>query len=54
MENTATIVPVYRKSSLISEYQVPTEYQHMIESVMNKLGNEKHVVSYMSEFETAK
>ena len=47
MENTATIVPVYRKSSL-------TEYQHMIESVINKLGNDKHVVSYMSEFETSK
>ena len=54
MENTATIVPVYRKSSLIAEYEVPTEYQHMIESVISKLGNAKHVVSYMSEFETAK
>jgi hypothetical protein len=52
MENTASIVPVYRKSSLISEYTVPDEYQPMINLVAHKLGDDKLVVSYMSEFET--
>jgi len=53
MENTAVITPVYRKSSLITEYEVPVEYSHMISTVMQKLQDEKFVASYMAEFETA-
>ena len=53
MENTAVITPVYRKSSLITEYEVPVDYSHMISTVMQKLQDEKFVASYMAEFETA-
>lgn len=53
MENTAVIAPVYRKSSLIAEYEVPVEYSQIISTVTQKLKDEKFVTSYMSEFETA-
>jgi hypothetical protein len=52
MENTASIIPVYRKSSLISDYSVPTDYEGMISTCMNKLENPKNVISYMSSAET--
>jgi hypothetical protein len=51
MENTATIVPVYRKSSLISEYIIPTEYKEMVETCMTKLEDSTNVIAYMSTFE---
>ena len=51
MENTATIVPVYRKSSLISEYIIPTEYKEMVETCMTKLEDSNNVIAYMSTFE---
>ena len=37
MENTATITPVYRKSSLVNEYIIDQEYQPMVEETVDKL-----------------
>jgi hypothetical protein len=51
MENTATIVPVYRKSSLITEYTVPAEYKNIVTSCMDKLEKPTHVLAYMSSTE---
>ncbi len=51
MENTATIVPVYRKSSLITEYTIPSEYKEMVETCMTKLENPTNVIAYMSSTE---
>ena len=51
MENTATIVPVYRKSSLITEYTIPTEYNGIVGSCMSKLENPAHVLAFMSSTE---
>jgi hypothetical protein len=48
MENTATIVPVYRKSSLINEYTIPTEYKEMVETCMTKLEDPTNVIAYMT------
>jgi hypothetical protein len=48
MENTATIVPVYRKSSLISEYTIPSEYKEMVETCMTKLEDSANVIAYMT------
>lgn len=48
MENTATIIPVYRKSSLISEYKVPQEHTLCVNKAMSKL-TESSVISYLSE-----
>jgi hypothetical protein len=47
MENTATIVPVYRKSSLISEYEVPSEHAVSVDKAVRKL-TETTVISYAS------
>ena len=41
MENSATITPVYRKSSLISEYIVDKEYKDMVEETMEKLDSKR-------------
>ena len=41
MENSATITPVYRKSSLISEYIVDKEYKGMVEETMEKLDSKR-------------
>lgn len=48
MENTATIIPVYRKSSLINEYTIPTEYKEMVETCMTKLEDPTNVIAYMT------
>ena len=37
MDNSAIIVPVYRKSSLVSEYAVDELYKEMVEMTMSKL-----------------
>lgn len=37
MENTATIIPVYRKSSFVNEYIIDQEYQPMVEETVDKL-----------------
>lgn len=49
MENTATIVPVYRKSSLISEYTIPSEFKGMVTTCMTKLENPTNVISFLSQ-----
>jgi hypothetical protein len=41
MENSATITPVYRKSSLISEYVIDKDYKSMVEETISKLENNK-------------
>lgn len=41
MENSATITPVYRKSSLISEYIVDKEYKDMVEETVEKLDSKR-------------
>ena len=41
MENSATITPVYRKSSLISEYIVDNEYKDMVEETVEKLDSKR-------------
>ena len=41
MENSATITPVYRKSSLISEYIVDKEYKGMVEETVEKLDSKR-------------
>ena len=41
MENSATITPVYRKSSLISEYVVDKEYKGMVEETVEKLDSKR-------------
>lgn len=51
MENTAAIVPVYRKSSLIKEYVIPFEYKGMVELCMAKLENTTTVVAMMNTIE---
>jgi hypothetical protein len=48
MENTATIIPVYRKSSLINEYTIPAEYKEMVETCMTKLEDPTNVIAYMT------
>jgi hypothetical protein len=47
MENTATINPIYRKSSLIQEYEVPQDYIKMVDVASGKLEDELNVVSYL-------
>jgi hypothetical protein len=37
--------PVYRKSSLISEYVIPAEYSKHVNSSMKKLSGEIKVIS---------
>ena len=51
MENTATIIPVYRKSSLIAEYTIPSNYKEMVEICMTKLKDPENVISYMNTSE---
>ena len=51
MENTATIIPVYRKSSLINEYTIPAEYKEMVETCMTKLEDPTNVIAYMTMHE---
>ena len=45
MGNEAVIVPVYRKSSLVSEYEVPEAYKSMVHYTVSKLRGEFGVVS---------
>ena len=52
-ENIADILPVFRKSSLIAEYTVPSEYQEMVDLVINKLDDPLSVVAYMNVYEKA-
>lgn len=49
MENTATITPVYRKSSQISEYVVDQEFEEIVEETINKLNNSKIVATYKKD-----
>jgi hypothetical protein len=41
MGNSAIITPVYRKSSLISDYNVDVEYQKMVEETIEKLDSRR-------------
>lgn len=41
MENSAVIIPVYRKSSLISNYIVDSDYQKMVEETIEKLDSRR-------------
>lgn len=41
MDNSAIITPVYRKSSLISDYNVDVEYQKMVEETIEKLDSRR-------------
>lgn len=50
-DNTATILPVYRKSSLISEYEVPKEYNNMVHQVVDKLSNPSYVIAFMPSYD---
>jgi len=52
-DNSADILPVYRKSSLISEYVVPAEYKEMIGLTTDKLTTPTNVVSFMNAYEKA-
>jgi hypothetical protein len=49
MENTATINPVYRKSSLIQEWEVPTEYAKMVKQSQTKLVESDIIISFLKE-----
>jgi hypothetical protein len=53
MKNEAVINPVYRKSSLVSDYTVPNEYTNMVDYSMQKLQDTIKVVSYLKEKEIA-
>ena len=53
MKNEAVINPVYRKSSLVSDYTVPNEYTNMVDYSMQKLQDTIKVVSYLKEKEVA-
>jgi hypothetical protein len=50
-DNTATILPVYRKSSLISEYTVPGEYDAMVNLSIDKLSNPSQFIAYMNSYD---
>jgi hypothetical protein len=45
MGNEAVILPVFRKSSLVNEYEVPTEYTEMVDTSIKKLQGDCSVVS---------
>ncbi len=47
MSNEAVIVPVFRKSSLVADYTVPSEYQEMVDTSIGKLQGDCRVVSTM-------
>ena len=49
LSNEAVILPVYRKSSLVAEYDVPAEYTGMVETSIKKLNGEIGVVSTRKE-----
>lgn len=51
MDNTATMVPVYRKSSQITEWTNPEEYSEMISLTCKKLEKDQYVVSKAMERE---
>lgn len=48
-ENTAVILPVYRKSSTITEYTVPAEYENMVNTCISKLTTPSAVVSFLNK-----
>ena len=45
MSNEIVILPVYRKSSLIAEYTVPTEFKKMVDTSISKLTGGTRVIS---------
>lgn len=45
MSNEAIMDPVYRKSSLVSEYVIPAEYSKHVNSSIKKLSGEIKVIS---------
>jgi hypothetical protein len=49
MENVATITPVYRKSSLISEYVIDKEYKEMVEATIEKLEDKRIIAKPTKE-----
>lgn len=49
--NDAVIVPVYRKSSLVSEFEIPVEYAEMVNISIAKLNGECGVISIKRERE---
>lgn len=52
-DNSADILPVYRKSSLIAEYTIPTEYKQMVDLSIEKLTAPTQVVSFLNSYERA-
>jgi hypothetical protein len=44
MKNEATITPVYRKSSLVSDYKVPKEYEKTVEYALSKFQKGENIV----------
>jgi len=52
MNNEAVVEPVYRKSSLISEYTIPVEYKKYIDVSLKKLYGEIRVYSKYTAKET--
>ncbi len=45
MSNEAIIIPVFRKSSLVNSYEVPTEYTEMVDTSIRKLQGDFRVFS---------
>jgi len=48
MDNTATIIPVYRKSSL-SDEEVASEYKHLLDLCIKKIEENTFVYSYITK-----
>ncbi len=48
MDNTAKIIPIYRKSSLVEE-TVPKDYEYLLNLCLKKLEENTFVYSYISE-----
>lgn len=53
MENIATITPVYRKSSLISEYTIDKDYKEMVEETVEKLDTKRIIAKQLANREKA-
>ena len=52
-DSTATIYPVYRKSSLVEETSYPSKYSNMIELCASKLTNGQKIIAH-KEYDTQK
>jgi len=47
--NEATVIPVYRKSSLVTDFEIPEEYKSMVETSLLKLNGKNLVVSLKND-----